>query len=207
MMRVCKSLAGFALMIAWLAPMPPALRGQSAPSHPSEALSLEQAIELAVRNNLQVKNASLEVNKVDEQLGALRTERWPSLHLDVFPAEQLRAIDMILPQGVLGLYPNVGPIPGNNIDFRTPGIPTLTLVGRVSQPLSQLYRINLDAGRLKLSRELAQEKLREKQHQITQEVKRAYFAILQTQSGQQSASANIQLYRELDRVTGEYVAH
>ncbi len=38
-------------------------------------LSLEPAIELAVRNNLQLKNASLEVNKVEEQLGALRTER------------------------------------------------------------------------------------------------------------------------------------
>jgi outer membrane protein TolC len=207
MLRVRKSLVGFVLIIAWLAPLPPALLGQSAPSNPPEVLSLDQAIELAVRNNLQVKNASLEVNKVDEQMGALRTERWPSLHLDVFPAEQLRAIDMILPQGILGLYPNVGPIPGNNIDFRTPGIPTLTLVGRVAQPLSQLYRINLDAGQLRLNRELAQEKLREKQHQITQDVKQAYFAILQTQSGQQSASENIKLYRELDRVTDEYVSH
>ncbi|HMD83195.1 MAG TPA: TolC family protein [Terriglobia bacterium] len=207
MMWVRKSLVGFVLIIAWLVQMQPALRGQSAPLSPSEVLTLEQAIELAVRDNLQVKNASLEVNKVDERLGSLRTERWPSLHLDVFPAEQLRPIDMILPQGVFGLYPNVGPIPGTNIDFRTPAIPTLTLVGRVSQPLSQLYRINLDVGNLKLSREVAQEKLREKQHQITQDVKQAYFAILQTQSGQQSASENIKLYRELDRVTDEYVTH
>ncbi len=205
-MRVRKTLFGFLLIIACFVRMQPAIRGQSADSNTSEVLTLEQAIELAARDNRQVKNASLEVYQMDGHLDALRTQRWPSFHLDIFAAQQLRPIDVIIPQGILGLYPNVGPIPGRDIDLRTGIKPTMIAGGRVAQPLSQLYRINLGIAQLKLNRELAQEKLRDKQHRITQEVKQAYFAILQTQSGQLSSNENIKLYRELDRVTGEYLA-
>jgi outer membrane protein TolC len=37
-------------------------------------------------------------------------------------------------------------------------------------------------------------------------VKRAYFAVLQTQSALDSAAETIRMYKELDRVTGEYLA-
>ncbi len=205
-MRVCKALFVFLLIITCFVRMEPAIRGQSADSNTSEVLTLEQAIELALRDNRQVKNASLEVYKVDEQLDAMYTERWPSFHLDVFAAQQLRPIDVIFPQGIWGVFPGIGPVPAKDTDIRTPPKPTMIAGGRVAQPLSKLYRINLGIAQLKLNRELAREKLRDKQHQIAQEVKQAYFAILRTQSAELSCNATIKLYRELDRVTSEYLA-
>lgn len=205
-MRLRKTPSVFLLIIAGFVRMQTTLRGQSPDPGTSEVLTLEQAIELAVRDNAQVKNASLEVNRVDEKLVALRTNRWPSFHLDVFPAQQLKAIDVIFPQGIWGVYPNVGPIPAHDTDIRTSPKPTMIAGGRVTQPLSQLYRINLDVAQLKLNRKLAQERMRDQEHMIRQEVKQIYFAILQTQSAQQSSDATIKLHRELDRVTTEYVA-
>jgi len=40
-------------------------------------LTLEQAIALALRDNRQVKNAMLEVNKSEDRLAAARTRRLP----------------------------------------------------------------------------------------------------------------------------------
>jgi outer membrane protein TolC len=48
--------------------------------------------------------------------------------------------------------------------------------------------------------------LRSEQHSFVNSVKQNYYAILQTQSSLQAADENIRLYRELDRVTGDYVA-
>jgi len=48
--------------------------------------------------------------------------------------------------------------------------------------------------------------LRSQRHSVANDVKRAYYAIVQTQDALQTAEENIRLYRELDRVTGDYVA-
>ena len=49
--------------------------GQSAATRNLEVLTLEQAVALALRDNPQIKNASLEVNKSVEEFAATRTRR------------------------------------------------------------------------------------------------------------------------------------
>jgi outer membrane protein len=56
-----------------------------------------------------------------------------------------------------------------------------------------------------LGREINKEELRLKQQAVVNDVKRAYYAALQTQSAFASAEASIKLYKELDRITGDYV--
>jgi outer membrane protein TolC len=53
--------------------------------------------------------------------------------------------------------------------------------------------------------EISRAQLSTTEQTLVNEVKRAYYAILQSQGAAQAAEANIKLYRELDRVTGEYV--
>ncbi len=171
-----------------------------------EVILLDQAVELALRDNRNVKNASLDVSKVEEQLAAMRTRRLPSFHLDVSAAQQLMPIEFIFDPGVFVNFPLSAPVPAKVTDITTPLKMTGIFNGHVIQPLSQLYHINLRLAQLRLNRELAREQLREKQHEIVQSVKQAYFAILQTQSGLQSASENVKLYHELDRITSEYVS-
>lgn len=184
----------------------PDLRGQLTDSKTPQVILLDQAVELALRDNRNLKNASLDVSKVEEQLAAMRTRRLPSFHLDVSAAQQLMPIEFIFDPGVFGNFPLIGPVPAKQTDITTPLKMTAIFNGRVVQPLSQLYRINLRLAQLRLTGELAREQLREKQHEIVQSVKQAYFAILQTQSGLQSASENVKLYHELDRITSEYVS-
>jgi outer membrane protein TolC len=76
----------------------------------------------------------------------------------------------------------------------------------VSQPLSDLYKINLNLKQLELKSDIAREEVRAKRQQIARDVKRAYFALLQTQSALAAAAETVKMYKELDRVTGDYLA-
>ena len=190
------SLIGFSLEV----------RGQSQATRNAEVLTLEQAVAIALRDNPQIKNAAIDVNRTVEEFAASRTRRLPSFSFDITGSQQLTPINFTFERGVFGTYPGIGPVPGETTRLSTPMQPTAIFVTRISQPLSQLHRINLNLKQLRLKGEIAQEELRAKQQQIVRDVKRAYFALLQTESALGAAEENIRMYKELDRVTGEYVA-
>jgi outer membrane protein TolC len=171
-----------------------------------EMLTLEQALALALRDNPRVKNAAIDVSKAAADFAALRTRRLPNISFETVAAQQLTPINFTFERGVFGTYPGIGPIPGDDTKITTPLKPTAIFITRVTQPLSQLYRTNLNLKQQKLKSEIAQEGLRAEQQQLVRDVKRAYYALLQTQSAMASAAETIKMYEEMDRVTGEYLA-
>jgi len=205
-MRAYKSKLILVLILFCFVCLPVDIQAQSGESNIVETLTLSQAIELALNANRKVKNAALDINKAEENIAATRTRRLPSLKFEVIGSQQLKPIDFTFEQGIFGTFPGIGPVPAEDTRISTPLKPTAIIRGEVTQPLSGLYRINLNISQLKLEREVAQEGLRAKQQEIIRDVKQAYFAILQTESALRSASETIKLYQEMDRVTGEYVA-
>ena len=75
----------------------------------------------------------------------------------------------------------------------------------MAQPLSQLYRIGLGVEVAKVGQQISREKLRTQQHSVINEVKRVYYAVLQTESGLEATEESLKFYRELDRVVEQYV--
>jgi len=178
---------------------------QSPPASAGEMLSLEQAIALALRDNRQVKNSALEVDKFGDRLAAARTHRLPEFKVSALGSQLLSSLDFKFERGVFGNYPNIGPIPAQETVISTPRQLTAVVVGQVSQPLSPLYRIGLQLKQLGVGREMAEQRVSAQQQAMINNVKRAYYAILQTESALHTSEETIKLYRELDRVTGEYV--
>ena len=64
--------------------LPASVSAQGIPPGPTEVLSLEQAVALALENNRTVKNAELEVSKAEDRLAVARTHRLPSLNFNAF---------------------------------------------------------------------------------------------------------------------------
>ena len=177
---------------------------QSGPA-PAEVLTLDEAISLALRDNREVKNAQLGVGKADDDVAAARTYRLPKFEFNALAGQQLISPDFTFTKGVLGNYANVGPIPDRDIKMSTPSRPTAILFGQVTQPLSQLHRIRLNIKLAALSTDVAREQLRGQEQSVVNNVKRTYYAIVQTESALQSVRQALTSYRELDRVTGDYV--
>lgn len=170
-----------------------------------ETLTLEQAVELALQGNRQLKSSGIEVEKYDFRISAAKTRRLPEFKIDALGSQLLSSIDFKFDKGVFGEYPGIGPIPGNDTVITTPRRPTFAIINQVNQPISQLYRINLNIKQLGVGREIARRQLSAQQLSLVNNVKRAYYSILQTESALGAANESIRLYRELDRVTGEYV--
>lgn len=191
--------------IASLISLSTEVKAQSA-TREAELLTLDQAIEIALRDNQQIRNAAFDVGRSEEEFAASRTRRLPSFTFEVIGTQQLTPIDFTFERGVFGNFPGTGPIPAENTKLTTPLKPTAIFTTRVSQPLSKLHKINLSLKQLGMKSEIAREEVRAKRQQIARDVKRAYFAVLQTQSAVEAAVENIKMYKELDRVTGDYLA-
>ena len=176
----------------------------SGPSPTSEVLTLERAVTLALQNNRQVNNAALELGKSGDQIAAFKTKRLPALKLDATEAYLLTPIELEFKQGDLGVPPT-GPIPDKDTKIRTPRKPMTAITSSVTQPLSQLYRIGLGIDQLEVGRGINEEELRSQRHLVIDNVKRAYYGLLQTQSSLDALEETITFYRGLDRLVGEYV--
>jgi len=172
----------------------------------SERLSLDEAIRLAVANNRQVQSARLQIEKAEADVQTARTRRLPVFEIDVTAAHLLMPVDFTFPQGAFGNIPGAGPIPAVDTTLSVPRQPTVFVSSQVSQPLSQLFRINLGIDSATKTREIEQEHARAQQLSTVNEVKRLYFAILQTKSALDATDEAIALYRELDRTLQVRVA-
>jgi len=172
----------------------------------TELLTLDQAISLAFRDNRDVKNAQLGIGKAEDDFAAAKTYRLPKFEFNALAGQQLVSPDFTFTKGVLGNYANVGPIPDRDIKMSTPSRPTAILFGQVTQPISQLHRIRLNIKLAGLANEVAREQLRGEEQSVINNVKRTYYAIVQTESALQSVRQALAFYRELERVTGDYVA-
>jgi len=171
----------------------------------AEVLTLDEAIALALRDNREVMNARLGIGKAEDDVAATKTYRLPKFEFNALAGQQLVSPDFTFTKGVLGNYANVGPIPDRDIKMSTPSRPTAILFGQVTQPLSQLHRIRLNIKQADLLADLAREQLRGNEQSVVNNVKRTYYAVVQTESALQSIRQALAFYRELERVTGDYV--
>ena len=179
----------------------PSVRCQQGAEPTGEVLTLDEAIAVALRDNRSIKNARLGVEKSEEQLAATRTARLPVFKVHSMVSEDLVKHDVNLPNPVSHLVPGLAPF----FTLSTARRPTAVFAVQVLQPVSQQYKIGLAVDLARLEGQVEQEKLRAEQQSLVGEVKRAYYAILLTESGLRNVRDEVASYRELDRVTGEFV--
>jgi outer membrane protein TolC len=171
-----------------------------------DTLTVDQAVQLALESNRELRNAILEARKTEFRISETRTQMLPSVHLTATGAQQLSRIDFTLQRGVLGTFSGIGPIPAADTRIRTPLVPTGLLITQVAQPLTTLYRIHLNVGMLGFSGQVAAEQVRVKQQDIVREVRRLYYAIQQAESSSRALEETVTLYRETVALTSRYLS-
>src|SRR5436190_19484696 len=179
------------------------LAGWSQQSTPSaaEVLSLDQAINIALQNNRSLKNARLNVEKSEDEVQSIRTSRLPSTHFYALVSEDMVKHETNLTNPFTGVFPGIEPF----FTLSTARRPTAVFAAQVLQPISQQYRIGLAITAVMLARDEEQQKLHSDEQSLVNNVKKAYYEILQSESALESVRDEVKSYRELDRVTGEFV--
>jgi outer membrane protein len=185
---------------------PGVVAAQSAQSPMGERLSLDTALRLALANNRQLQSARLQVLKADEDIEVARSRRLPVFDIEVQASQLLTPVDFGFPQGAFGEYPGTGPIPSADTTISVPRQLTYYVSSQLSQPITQLFRINLGIDSAQTARAIEDEHAKAQQLSVANSVKRLYFAILQTESAVDATEQAIALYRELDRMLEVRVA-
>src|SRR5258706_14615063 len=193
------TLAAFALLLLLL--VRGVVQAQRSASDSGESLTLDQAIALALRENHGMKIAKLEVERADEDISAAKTYRLPSLHAYTSVSSNLVNNELKVPNPSNNLFP------GRGLSFTLTYSRKVTAIFAASaiEPLTQQYRIGLNIKSQRVSREIAEAKLRQQQSETIDLVKKAYYAILETRSALSSVEEALKSYKELDKVTGDYV--
>ena len=109
--------------------------------------------------------------------------------------------DIRVPNPAANQFPGLGPFFLLTDERKISTVFATTAV----EPLSQQYRIGLHIKLERLSHEMAQAKLRQQQNETIDQVKKTYYAILQTKSALSSVEQTVKSYQELDKVTSDYV--
>jgi outer membrane protein TolC len=174
------------------------VRGQEEQAKP---LTLQEAVLLARSHNRELKEAGLEIHKQKEAFSEAKTQLYPRFDTYFLASELLTPLDFTIRSGTFGTFPATGPIPAKDSKIHTPARPVAIASITATQPLTQLFRINLSIKQQKLTAELSQQSYFEREQELVNEVRRGYYAILQSQSELKSQRALLAYLEELQRLT------
>jgi outer membrane protein len=76
----------------------------------------------------------------------------------------------------------------------------------VAQPLTTLHRLRLNLKVYDISKKLTEEQVRGKRQDLVRDVKKLYYDMQQVESSLVVTRETIQLYREIERLTADYVS-
>jgi outer membrane protein len=189
------------LSVVLLVMMLPAsiVRGQE---EQAKTLTLEEAVSLARSHNRELKEAGLEIHKQKEAFSEAKTQLYPRFDTYFLASELLTPLDFTIKSGTFGTFPATGPIPAKDSTIHTPARPVAITSVTATQPLTQLFRIDLSIKEQKLATELSQQSYFEREQGLVNEVRQAYYAILQSQSEVESQRALLAYLEELQQLTG-----
>jgi outer membrane protein TolC len=166
-------------------------------------LTLEEAIRQAVANNSSLKTAGLEIRRAADNLAAQRTRRFANTQVTALGAQLVTKPSVTFPEGSLGVYSATGPIPATNQKIEIARKPAGTVNVSVAQPLSTQYQLHLQLQALALGLEGTRQDQEKTRLQVVDQVRRAYYAVVEAQSGLDSLQASLPYYQESHRLALE----
>jgi outer membrane protein TolC len=141
-------------------------------------LTLEQAINLALKQNHSIHLRNLSVEQMQSKKDQARSNYLPQIKASgsVLHVTDLAGVE--IPAGALGSYPSTGPIPAKSLFVGQGGLTGYTGGVGLEQPLTQLFRIHQANVAAKEDVLVAKTLLDQTQDAIALQVRQLYYNIL-----------------------------
>jgi outer membrane protein TolC len=187
-----------------LAPLfPPTVEQAAGQQSNLPGLTLEQAIEIAVANNSDLKIARLETQRAAADLAANKTRRFANTQVVGLGAQLITKPSVTFPAGSLGTYNATGPIPSIDKTIEISRKPAGTVDVAIAQPLSTQYRLHLQLKALEFGVEATRQDQARTRLEVVDHVRRAYYGVVEAQSVLDSLQASLPYYEESQRLARE----
>ncbi len=168
------------------------------------AITLDEAVQLALKNNHSVHLASLRVEESQHAKDIARSSYFPNLRND---SNALRVTDtqfIAIPQGKLGTAAGT-PIPEQTAVLNQGGLTFLTSGTQLSQPLIELWKVRSANDIARADTEVMRNKAQDTRNQIALQVHQLYYKVLILQTHRDAAQAKIRANDDLRKERIEQV--
>ena len=169
------------------------------------ALSLTEAIHLALKQNRDLQLARLSVGDSEHKKQIARSAYFPNIknQSSILHITDLAGVE--IPAGAFGNHPSTGAIPGNNLFLDQGALTSYTSGTGLTQPLTQMFKIR-ESNRA-ASADIASAKIQvdQAENEVALAVRQLYDGILIAQLKQQAAqeevaASRVQLQESADAV-------
>jgi outer membrane protein TolC len=154
-------------------------------------LTLTEAVQLAIRQNRDLKIARLRVTESQQRKAEAHSSYFPELknHSSFLHITSLQ--NLHIPAGAFGQVPNIGLVPNSNVQINQ-GSPTIETSGTtLVQPLTQLIRIR-QANRIAASETAStRDDVKKVENEVSVKVHQVYFSMLVTRLQKRAADQEI----------------
>jgi multidrug efflux pump subunit AcrB/outer membrane protein TolC len=157
----------------------------------SRTITLDEAVSLATKHNSAVMIAGQKVKEMDAKVREARANYFPSLTNDSNAAHIANQQRIEIPQGALGVYPQIGALPGSPVSLAQGKADFLLSTTTLSQPITHYFKVHagVDAARAEAAGARADE--RRTGDEVAFKVKELYYSILTTQRRRDAMDAQI----------------
>ena len=154
-------------------------------------LTLSQAIDLALKQNRDLKLAQLAVVDSQHKKEAARSAYFPHIsnQSSVLHITELAGVD--IPAGAFGNHPDTGPIPGQNLFLDQGSLTTYTSGTGLEQPFTQMFKIRASNRAATADLNTARVQVDQAQNEVALKVRQLYYGILIAQLKQQAAAEEV----------------
>lgn len=179
----------------------------AAPSAQPMPLTLSQAIDLALKQNRDLKLAQLAVKDTEAKKDVARSYYFPNIKNESTILHITELQGVAIPAGAFGHGPATGLIPPENLTIDQGSLTAYTSGTGLHQPITQMFKIRQMNRAADADLSSSKIKLDQAGNEVTLRVRQLYYALLVAQLKQQAAEADVaagelKLKETQDAVTG-----
>jgi outer membrane protein TolC len=154
-------------------------------------LTLAQAIDLALKQNRDIKLAQLAVVDSQHKKESARSDYFPHISNQSSVLHITDLAGVSIPAGAFGNHPDTGAIPGQNLVLDQGGLTSYTSGTGLEQPLTQMFKIRASNRAATADINSAKIQVNQAENAIALKVRQLYFGILIAQLKQKAAAEQV----------------
>jgi outer membrane protein TolC len=167
-------------------------------------ISLEEAVQLALKHNHDVRLATFQVEESEKSKDAARSAYFPTLRNDSNFAHVTDTQFIAIQQGSLGTAYGT-PIPTRTTVLNQGGRTFATSGTQLTQPLAELWKIRSANDVAAADTEVARSKAQQTENEVALQVHQIYYEVLILQAHHEAAQAKIRAAEDLQNERVEQV--
>jgi multidrug efflux pump subunit AcrB len=158
----------------------------------SSPITLDEAIQLASKQNSLVKMAGDKAKEADARVIQARANYFPVINNQTLATHLNQTEFLTIPKGALGTYGSTGPLPSNNVNIELGKQDGFLTTTTAAQPITQMFKIHAGVSVARADAASAHSDFQQARNEVTLNVKTLFYNLLSAERRKHALELRIQ---------------